>query len=395
MIAMNVEVRVAAISFEHRLIRYLKEEQINRSPTRGEDSCCFYLPHSLTLAFLIRCKAFDGLAKKFWFTLQRSGTEMVTREFTISGTDYEIGHVIAPNASRSGLPSTDLDMKLFHGLENEDVITLALGKEKDGPALETFCFKAMKPKSKEDAIFSSDSPIRFAPHFASQSTSKKRTETAHSDKASNHHKKLKKNDGKFASKRDAHRKGNGLKVLDLSESVATSVKDEEEEVHHISKKSEDRGTPPEIIMQQEQREIIRDFEGKIELATNEYKKEKSKIDAKAGKLERNRHEKKKEFKHKVHELQRAKMAAQEKLDWIIANTAPIEVEASEGEERASKDNCKRPRQAAESVTISDSESDNSSESESDSGEDSYSSTISSPPMKSSSVKPEGSSSVKK
>lgn len=104
---------------------------------------------------------------------------------------------------------------------------------------------------------------------------------------------------------------NDMLMLNHSKSVTTSVKDEGYEVQKATRRPVDQGTPPEIIMQQEQREIIRKIEEKIERTTDEYKREKSKIEIKVGKLEKNRHEKKKEFEHRLLELQRAKTAAQE------------------------------------------------------------------------------------
>lgn len=211
MLAMNIEVKVAAISFEHRLIRYLKEFQINRSPIQSEASCCFFLPHSLTLALMIRYKAFDVLAKEFYFTLQCSGSELMTNQIAISEADYEIGHVIAWNASRTGLPSTNLNSKLFQSLENEEIITLELRKERNGPSLATFCFKAIKPKSKEDAIFSSDSPIRFAPYYVPNVTTVESTGIAGNEKKSKRpHKKMKRNEDRKKKSSDNHGKGKGV-----------------------------------------------------------------------------------------------------------------------------------------------------------------------------------------
>ena len=164
---MNIEVRVASISFDKRLIRYLKEFQINRSPIKNEVSCYFFLPSFSSLAFLIRCKSFDGLVKKYWFTLQSSKSdESVMKEFTLSETDYEIGHVIAPNANQTGLPSSNVDSKMFEKLFNDDNVVLTVRNEKDGPDLATFNFKVIKSTSEEETMFSSDFPIRFSPQTA-------------------------------------------------------------------------------------------------------------------------------------------------------------------------------------------------------------------------------------
>lgn len=174
MMAMNVEVRIAAISYEKRLIRYLKEFQIDRSANRNEVSCCFFMPHSsTTLAFLVRSKGYQGSEKKFQFTLQSPSAGTVTKEFTISENNNDIGHLIAPNASQTGLPSTDVDAKFLDSLEDEDVIIITLQDGNNGPNLIRFKFKARMMTGKEEIIFPSDAPIRFAPQTLMDRTSKK------------------------------------------------------------------------------------------------------------------------------------------------------------------------------------------------------------------------------
>lgn len=80
----------------------------------------------------------------------------------------------------------------------------------------------------------------------------------------------------------------------------------------------------------------------------------------------------------------------QKLDWIIANTAPIEVDASEGEDSTiDQEEEEMTRQAADSMVISDSDIDDSSESESDSEVEIDRSTSSNSPKYK--IKPEGSS----
>lgn len=135
--------------------------------------------------------------------------------------------------------------------------------------------------------------------------------------------------------------------------------------HTMSRKSVDRATRPEIIMQQEQRELLRELEETIELTTNAYEKEKEKLDVKVRKLEKSRKENKKTFKQNLLALQRAKTEAQDKLKWIILNTSTIEVDTSDQE--------KEVIQTA--VIISDSED----QSDSGSEVESYRSAIASPP----------------
>jgi hypothetical protein len=173
MMAMNIEVRIAAISYEKRLIRYLKEFQIDRSANRNEISCCFFLPLSSTLAFLVRSKSYQGSEKKFQFTLQSPSAGTVTKEFTISEINNEIGHLIAPNANQTGLPSTDVDAKFLDSLGDEDIIIITLQDGNNGPNLIRFKFKARKMTGKEEIIFPSDAPIRFAPQILMDRTSKK------------------------------------------------------------------------------------------------------------------------------------------------------------------------------------------------------------------------------
>ena len=160
-------------------------------------------------------------------------------------------------------------------------------------------------------------------------------------------------------------------ALVSTKSNVTSTKKGEDAVkgHTISRFSIDRATPPEIIMQQEQRELLRELEETIELITNDYEKEKEKIDVKMRKLEKSRKENKKAFKQNLLDLQRAKIEAQDKLKWIILNTSTIEVDTSDHE----KETEQTP------AVISDSENQSGSGSEVESHRSATSSPTSSAP----------------
>lgn len=106
-------------------------------------------------------------------------------------------------------------------------------------------------------------------------------------------------------------------------SKPTPVKAEKEGIQNIPGESIDRVTPPEIIMQQEQRERLHIIDEDIELNMNLYEKEKKKIKEKVRKLEKSRQEMKSEHEQKLYELQRQKAEVQEVRKTLTSFTIEV------------------------------------------------------------------------
>lgn len=169
MIVNHIEVRLATISFEERIIRYLAEFHCLPNSNGEEISCFFCVPTSSNLALIIRCKDLERLKKNYCLTLQSSHAGTITKEFILSESDLEFGHIMAVNANKTGLPSTDLDVKWLSdfGEKGKNSMKLTVRAGKDGLALAIFNLSIKKTANQEAIHFSADSPLRFAPHNGS------------------------------------------------------------------------------------------------------------------------------------------------------------------------------------------------------------------------------------